>query len=179
MNKIKIGLVVVVLVIISALITLASGLTISSKTDLSAIAGPDVFQKMFFHNGIQVGGTVVATTTTAAAYTLTVKDVADELSYFSVTPNIDTTFTLMASSSIAMDKLNIPRAGDTRVILLANASTTAAASITLAAGTGVDLQKNEDTADLAVLGLDVARLTFIRKPNTDVMVLMEELIEAD
>ena len=49
MDKIKTSLAGGLLVLASVLLTLASGLTISSKSvDLGAVSGPDVFQMMNF-----------------------------------------------------------------------------------------------------------------------------------
>jgi len=43
----------------------------------------------------------------------------------------------------------------------------------------LDLQKNEDTADLAINGLDWAELTIIRESGYLVTVIMSEFIEGD
>ncbi len=146
---------------------------------LGAMPSPDVYQRMNFHAGYQSGSELTATSSTAATYTLAVGDLREDTTYIEWTVNVITTVTTMASSSLAMDALNIPFTGDTREFIIYNATTTAAGTWTLAAGNGVDLQKNEDTADLAINGLDSAKLTFIRKSDTDVMLLMEEYIVAD
>jgi hypothetical protein len=116
----------------------------------------------------------MATTSTAATYTLLNSEIANAQTVF-WNPSANVTLTLPASTTISF----IPNTGDTRVIWLQNASTTAGATITLAAGAGIDLQKNEDTADLAVAGLDWVKMTFIRKNNTDIAVMLEEVTEAD
>ena len=146
---------------------------------LGAVPSPDVYQRMNFHAGYQSGGTRLATPTTAATYTLAVGDIKEDTVFWDVNVGLDTTITTMASSSLAMDAMNIPNAGDTRELYVYSATTTTATTLTLAAGTGVDLQKNEDTADLAINGLDVAKLIFIRKADTDVMLIMEEWVVAD
>ena len=146
---------------------------------LGAMPGPDVYQHMNFHDGCQSGGTRLATSTTAATYTLAVGDIKEHTVYWDINVGLDTTITTMASSSLAMDAMNIPFAGDSRVLYVYSATTTTATTLTLAAGTGIDLQKNEDTADLAINGLDIARLTFIRKADTDVMLIMEEWVVGD
>ena len=152
---------------------------VPENLDLGAVSGPDSYQWMNFHAGFQSGGKSLATSSTAATYTLASKDIPTETTWLQWTVNVNTTVTTMSSSSAAMINMGIPTIGDTRVVYLYNASSTAAASLTLAAGTGVDLQQNEDNADLAILGLDVAKLTFIRKPNTDVMLILDEFTTAD
>lgn len=137
----------------------------------------DSFHK-FFEAGVTVGGNSIATTTTKSTYTLVASEITDK-SFLSITPNVELTLSLGATSTYAM----IPRVGDTFKMKIKNASTTAASTITLAAAdTSTDLQKNEDTAELAVLGLDWVELTFVRVAQTGaghVAVFMSEFIEAD
>ena len=147
--------------------------------NLGASPGPDIYQRMNFHAGYQSGGIRLATSTTVATYTLAVGDIKEDTVYWDVNVGLNTTFTTMASSSLAMDAMNIPFSGDTREVYVFSATTTDATTLTFAAGTGVDLQMNEDSADLAINGEDIAKLIFIRKADTDVMIIMEEWIEAD
>jgi len=146
---------------------------------LGGFPGGDMYQRVNMHAGYQYGGSAYATSSTAATYTLVATEFKDDIYYINWTPNVSTTLTLMATTSANIEALNIPNVGDTREYILVNASSTAAATITLAAGTGIDLQYDEDSADLAIAGLDAAKLTFIRKPNTDVLVLLTEFTEAD
>jgi hypothetical protein len=173
-NKLLVGVIVVVLVICSFYI----GNTINTRTviqeKLGAVAGPDVMSYLKVHGTLTTNGGYMATTSTAATYTLLNSEIADAQTVF-WNPSANVTLTLPASTTISF----IPNTGDTRVIWLQNASTTAGATITLAAGAGIDLQKNEDTADLAVAGLDWVKMTFIRKNNTDIAVMLEEVTEAD
>ena len=143
---------------------------------LGANPGPTKTERQYFLAGYQSGGERYATTTTATTYTLVNAEFDGNITYIDWNTGIDTTLTTMASTS--MDWLGYA-AGDERSYWFRSATTTAATTITFAAGTGVDLQKNEDTADLAVNGLDVAKLTFIRKADTDVLLIMTEYIEAD
>ena len=143
---------------------------------LGANPGPTKTERQYFLAGYQSGGERYATTTTAATYTLVNAEFNGNKTYIDWNTGINTTLTTMASTS--MDWLGYA-AGDERSYWFRSATTTAATTITFAAGTGVDLQKNEDTADLAVNGLDVAKLTFIRKADTDVLLIMTEYIEAD
>lgn len=146
------------------------------KDTLGALVGPNIFDHLTLRQSFTKGGTVVATSSTAATFTLTTNELRKEVSYISWTPNVSTTLTTMASTSAPLTDL---KSGESFEVYLHNASSTAAATITLAAGTGIDLQDNEDSADLAIAGLDVAKLTFIKKPNTDVMLIVDEFTEAD
>ena len=121
------------------------------------------------------GGTNTATSSTAATYTLLQAELTGK-GVIQWTPNVNTTVTLPATSTLTT---LVPNSGDIQSFWFYNASSTAAATITIAAGTGIDLQKNEDTADLAINGLDWAELIFIRQADTDVTVIMSEFIEAD
>ena len=129
----------------------------------------------FFNSGMTMGGTV-STTTTATTYTTETKDFLKVPTVISWLPNVDTTVSLSSTSTLAY----VPNVGDTATIYIRNASTTAAASITFAAvDANLDLQKNEDTADLAVVGLDWAKLTLIHTSQYLVTVFFEDLTEAD
>lgn len=146
---------------------------------LGAFPGGDIYNRVNMHSGYQYGGDVHATSSTASTFTLTRKELGGDIYYINWTPNKNTTLTTMATTSSGFYFMNIPEAGDTRSYILVNASSTAASTITIAAGTGVDLQDNEDASALEIAGLDVGKLTFIRKPNTDVMLIFEQWTEAD
>ena len=149
----------------------------TNDTNLGAIPGADVFQRMKFHKGYERGGSYLSTTTAISAYTLLASTLAGDMYYMSWTPNLDITLTLPASST--MRNLLGMNPGATREYILYNASTTVASTITLAAGTGIDLQKNEDTANLATAGTSMTKITFIRKVGSDIMVAMEQYDVAD
>lgn len=122
-------------------------------------------------------GGIRATSTTNATETLLASDF-DVENYIDYTANINTTLTLPATTTFATGFL--PNAGDTRQVTLRSATTTAATTLTLAAGTGIDLQFAEATGgDLVLNGLDVGVITFIRKANTDILALWNEYTEAD
>jgi len=151
-----------------------------AEVNLGAVAGPDVYNRMYFHQGLQYGGDINSTSTDEATYTLGVGDIKKDTTFLNLTPEATTTITTMATSTVAMDQVNIPNAGDTREIWVHNNTAVAKDwTITLAAGTGVDLQMNEDTADLAIDGSSTAKLTFIRLLNTDVMIVFEQFDVAD
>ena len=150
------------------------------EMNLGAIAGPDVYNRMYFHEGFQSGGTVYTTSTEASSITLATKHIKDDITFVNWEVSATTTVTIMATSTVAMDNMNIPNAGDTREYYWYNDSVLAdAKTLTITAGTGIDLQMNEDTADLAIDGTSVAKLTFIRLANTDVMLILEQFDVAD
>lgn len=141
-----------------------------------ALAGPDVFSRLNVQGHFTQGCGNTATTSTAASYTLLRAELADAC-MITWLPNVNTTLTFPATSTITD---LVPNVGDSRTFRLYNASTTAASSITLAAGTGIDLQFSEGTGgDLVLNGLDWGVLTFVRQADTDVTVIWDEFTEAD
>ena len=143
-------------------------------SNYGAQSGQDQSARQFLRGGVSVGGDL-STTTTASTYTTVAKDFRGEPTVWKVLPNIDTTFTINATSTHGY----VPQVGDVATIYIQNASTTAAASITFAEGEGVDLQDNEDSADLALVGLDWMKVTFIRTTKYAVAVILDEFTEAD
>ena len=141
-------------------------------------AGPDHYFRENFFAGLTRGGDVLATSSTASTYTLTPAEIDGDVYYISWTPNLNITVTLPATTTAAFNEIIGKDVGMTREYILYNASSTSG-TITLAAGTGIDLQKNEDTANLATAALSVTKLTFIRKADTDVLVIMDQWDVAD
>lgn len=139
---------------------------------VGAQPGPEYGSRQFFNAGFQSGGTAYATTTTAATYTLTSTELGRDITHIEWNAGVNTTLTTMATTSNGFGFMNIPKTGDKRTYDVYNASTTAAATITWAAGTGVDLQEDEGETVIQN-GLEFARLTFIRKANTDVALEVE------
>jgi len=184
MNKLKVFLTVALTLVLS--VSAVYALTVNMSVDelkqltsndtFGAMASPDHYQRQYFHAGYQSGGSVYSTSSTAATFTLLSANFDGDVTYVDWTPNVSTTITTMASTS--MYWLG-ETPGDERSYWFRNASSTATASITFAAGTGVDLQDNEDSADLALLGLDLMKLTFIRKADSDVLLVLDEYTEAD
>jgi len=139
--------------------------------DLGAFPGPDFYDPLYFIGGFSVGGGQnYATSSTAATYTLTTTELPNDRRYQYMTwlANLNTTLTTMASSSAPFSSLKV---GESYSIDLYSSTTTAAATITFAAGTGIDLQKLRG-GSVIVNGLEGATLKFIKKANTDVMVLV-------
>ena len=145
----------------------------SEDISFGAASGPDHYFHNRFLANYSVGGQNYATSSTATSYTLTTGDgfPADrETSYISWTVNEgNATLTTMASSSAPFADLKV---GESYSVDFYSATTTAATTITFAAGTGIDLQ--EDEGETVVLnGLELARLTFLKKADTDVIMLVE------
>jgi hypothetical protein len=148
----------------------------SDVPSYGAQSGQEQFSRQYFTGGLTEGGRL-ATTTTAATYTTIAKDFNGTPTLWSVLPNVNTTFSLTATST----GVYVPRVGDVAQVYLLNASSTAASTITLAAlDTGVDLQFAEATGgDLVLNGLDWAKVTLIRKSAYVVTVIFDEMTEAD
>lgn len=145
---------------------------------LSASAGPDHYVHNRFLENISIGGGhTYATSSTAASYTLTTTelDVNRRNSYISWTVNVNTTLTTMASSSAPLVGLDV---GESYSVWFYNASTTAAATATFAAGTGVDLQEGEGETVICN-GLELCKLTFLKKSDTDVILLVNPMQTGD
>ena len=144
---------------------------------LGANPGPIKTERQYFLAGYQSGGERYASSTTNSTETLLASEFDGNVTYIDYTANIDTTLTTMASTT--MDFLGY-EAGDERSYWFRSATTTAATTITFAAGTGVDLQHGDATGDdLVIDGLDIAKLTFIRKADDDVLLLMTKYTEGD
>lgn len=145
------------------------------KQELGATPGPEVLTRYFFNEGMTSGGRV-ATTTTVSTYTTSARDFGGTPTYIDWLPNVNTTISLSATSTHQY----VPKVGDVAKIYFRNASTTAAASITFAASdANLDLQDNEDSADLALLGLDWMEITLVRESDYLVSALLQEYTEAD
>ena len=144
---------------------------LAEKTDVGELteamfagASPDHYYHNTFKENISIGGQSYATSSTAATYTLTATEIPSDRSTSLLvwTPNLNTTLTTMATSSSLLSGLDV---GESFTMYLYNASTSVS-TITLAAGSGVDLQ--EDEGDTVIVnGLEIARLTFLRVANKD------------
>ena len=164
-----------VAVVVVAIIATGAYLYPKVTQPLGAVPGPDVQDHMYLNGGSTNGGRV-ATTSTRATYTLVAKDVASLPTYIDWLVNVNTTVSLSATSTFGY----VPNIGDVAVIYIRNASTTAGATLTLAAvDSGVDLQDNEDGSTLSIDGLDWGRLTIIREATHLTTVLFDKFIEAD
>jgi len=143
----------------------------SQDMDLGGAAGPDHYNHNRFVSNFSMGGQYYATSSAAATFTLTTAEFATdrEDSYISWLPNVKQTLTTMASSSAPLVDLNV---GEAYSMYFYNASTTAEATITFAAGTGVDLQEDEGET-VVINGLEISKLTFLKKADTDVILWVQ------
>jgi len=154
--------------------TLAAGATTLSST--LAVGGATTLTGATDASTFTQGGGITATSTTNATETLLASDF-DVENFIDYTPNLNSTLTLPATSTLSTF---IPNAGDMRRVIFRNASSTVAATLTLAAGTGIDLQFVEATGgDLVLNGLDIGEMTFIRETDTDIIALWNEYTVAD
>jgi len=121
------------------------------------------------------GGACWATSTTATSHTVTEQNMLD-YNCFEVTWNTGNgTWTLPATSTMTT---LLATAGDMREWIIHNATTTAATTFTIAAGTGIDLI-GVTTADAVIDGTEYSRLTCIRQTDTDVACIVSELLHVD
>lgn len=118
-------------------------------------------------------------TSTPASMTMKQSDILGyETILFNLTEAAATkSITLPATSTLTSF---IPTAGDWQDQCWINSSTTAAATITLVAGTGIDLQTASSSPIDLILGADsTACFKFIRKTNTDISASMLEYNDGD
>lgn len=156
-------------------------LTISNTGVISAVTG--AFSGLLTNNG----GTLKSYTNASSSVTTGTLAQADILNYDTLllTPSgaaATKTLTLPATSTLTT---MVPTAGDTQDLCIYNATGTAASTITLAAGTGIDLETVATSTTSGVAGVLVipangyACLKFIRQTNTDIGALMTSYINAD
>ena len=136
---------------------------------LGSNPGPDFFNHLVFKQGFTTGGTAVSTTTAESTVTLTSATLRPEVTYITWLANLDTTATTMASTSAPFSNLAV---GEKLEVIVYSSTTTAATTITYAAGTGVDLQEDEGETVIQN-GLEITRLTFVKKANTDILMWVE------
>lgn len=165
--------------IISAVIALCvavAAVVFVPQADQPVGASTDSSFHQFFRQGLTAGGRV-ATTSTAATYTTSARDLAQTPTVYSWLPNKNITVSVSGTSTQPL----IPNVGDVATVYFRNASTTAAATITFAAkDAGVDMQFAEATGgDLVLAGLDWAKVTFIKTSTHLVTVIFDEMTEAD
>lgn len=124
------------------------------------------------------GGGIYATSTNDTTATMLASDIDVEnvVDFTPLVPSI--TLALPASSTL---NAMIPNAGDTRSIIIRNATTTAGSngSVTIAGGTGTLLKRATSTS--AILGdtdgSNFALVTFTRKADTDIIAAVQMFID--
>lgn len=149
------------------------------KTVVGSGSGQEHSFLEYFSAGIVQGGGCFATSTAATgavAGTLTAAQM-EKFSCFEVTNNLTGTMALSLPASTTFRTV-LPNAGDSRSWIFYNATGTAAATLTLTAGTGIDLvaaTANDDLID----NQEYSRVTCMKKTNTDVVCITNELAAAD
>jgi len=136
---------------------------------LGGSAGPEHTEHQVFLSNFTKGGQSVATTSTASSYTLTSAELRKNVGYISWNAGLDVTLTTMASTSAPFVGL---KTGESIEVLFYSATTTGATTITFTAGTGVDLQEDEG-GTVIVNGLELSKLTFVKKSDSDILLLVE------
>lgn len=149
-------------------------------------ASPSV--KLDVNGDISVTGTITstgggtATSSPGTTQTLTADDIF-QYSTILYTPTVGAAaLTLPATSTVTS---YLATAGDRHNVCIYNATGTAAATITLAAGAGMDLERvatsttSGSTGVLAIQAQNYACLEFVRETDTDIGVLMTSYRDAD
>lgn len=163
-----IGIVALIVAVVALALPASGGQTIVEKV-VGANPGPVHTDHQEFLQSFTKGGDVYATSSTAATYTLTSSELTRDVNLISWNAGLNLTLTTMASTSAPLADL---APGEELVVNFYSATTTAATTITFAAGTGVDLQEDEGET-VVVNGLEMARLTFLKKADTDVIAWVE------
>lgn len=175
MNNKNIWIAVVVVAIIAIFgVVSPQSQTVVERTiesNLGVASGPEKFENQQFRSGFTVGGSSThhATTTTASAYTLTTIEVDKDIPYVEWNAGLNITLTTMASTSAPFSGLAV---GESFEQIWYSSTSTAATTITFAAGTGIDLQEDEG-GTVIVNGLESARITYLKKTDTDIAVVVE------
>jgi len=136
---------------------------------LGAFPGPDILSNVRFHENFTNSGYEATTTGVINAFTLTSKELKKNVSYISWNPSLSQTLTTMASTSAPFVNLAV---GEGFSVEFYSATTTAGATVTFAAGTGIDLQEDEG-GTVVVNGLETSRLNFRKKADTDILMWVE------
>jgi len=170
MNKALTGGVVVAIVLSGLAFFSAPSNTITERVieRVGASVGPEHTETQYFDGGFTTGG-YVATSSTGNTV-LTASEINPNKSFISFTANLDaTTVTLPASTSAPFRNLAV---GEGFSVLVYSATTTAGITYTWTAGTGIDLQEDEGET-VVQNGLEVGRLHFVKKADTDIIAWYE------
>lgn len=138
------------------------GITITGATTLTGATTATTFTQ---------GGGINATSTSGTVVPLLAADFDTE-NVIDVTLNVqDATLSFPATTTLTSF---IPTAGQSRTLLVRNASTTAAMDVTIAGGTGVLLKKATTTAVIYgdTDGANYGIITLTRKSNTDIEAML-------
>jgi hypothetical protein len=143
---------------VSALIMVLGFVFVPRTVTLGANPGPDVYSRTFFHDNINVGGGVLATTSQGAA-TYTAANISNSrlIQHIASAALTATLPTAAALSAVGF----LPNVGDSQVVFV-QASTT---KITLAGNTNVTISSASTTLDISPG--KTARLEFVRLGATE------------
>lgn len=146
---------------------------------VGASTGPDHYNLEQFFGGVLLGN--VNATSTPISMTLRTSDLAGKDTVL-MTPTIGSITVTFPASSTAASWL--PTAGQRQRTCFQNATSTAAATIVFAAGTGIDLETASSTpSDLTLVGGNTACFDFIRGIKTaskfDITAAMVEYNDGD
>ena len=135
-----------------------------------AQSGPENYDTNFFFENFYTGNGSTATTSDVAAATVTSQWIDCDTPYVSWLANLDVAITFQASTSepfVGMKK------GQACSVYVYSATTSAATTMTWTAGTGIDLLEPEINGTVIQNGGDFARITFVKKADTDIAVVTE------
>lgn len=136
-------------------------------------ASPEIVTYQKVHGYFSQGGNINATSTSDTTETIKATDML-EYSVVDLTPTVGaTTYTLPATTTFP----TISNPGDYRTWVFRNATSTAT-NVTIAAGTGIDLQE-PDGQNVVIGQNNLAWLTCYRKADTDIVCRIDETIPAD
>jgi len=180
MNKILIA--VSAIAVVALIVTgLAIVRPVNVKVEnLGAISGPHIYHSLNVHGQFAWGGKNLAVTTSDTAATLSGSDMMN-YDYIDLMSNVGAfTYTLPATSTMISI---LPDIGNSRKWLFHNATSTAAATLTIAAGAGMDLVGINADADV-IDNQEWAELTcthiyYRTADNTNIMCIVSELTNAD
>ncbi|HEY9826353.1 MAG TPA: hypothetical protein V6D19_12970 [Stenomitos sp.] len=170
-KKVIIGIAIAIIVIIGLVVLVGGNQSVQSPVD--AIFGGTTNYDVIVFDGVN------STSTTATTQTLAATDI---IGYSTIlfTPNTGaTTLTFPATSTLSSQDF-IPRAGQRTQQCWINSTSTVAATIIFAAGTGIDLETSSSTpSDLTIPGGNSACFQFTRQRNSDITAAMIEFSNAD
>lgn len=168
-------------ILIPALVALviAAGVSyaIAPKATETAFAGVTHLSGLYVgQDGETVGGGVLATTTVGTTFGTLSESQLLTNKLLSFAPGISSaTTTIIASTSMTTLLAN---PGDTRQWVLANATSTAAKTVGIAGGTGIDIQ-SKTLNNVQIQPGGTATLECTRKTNTDVYCIIDPFVIAD
>jgi len=150
------------------------------EQELGAASSPVIPFDTSIYGSLTYGvGDYIATSSSGAASTLAFSDLST--SFISFTSNVSAyTFTMPATSTMFGF---LPHIGATRKWLIHNATTTAATTLTIAKGAGMDIVSVTTDDDLIDGGeftqVTCTRIPYLAANNEEVMCIVDELANSD